>query len=122
MILKKQKVPKSSRRVTKSAKNATTTKNAKKCPQVQKSVEKAGFHIIGAAIRTHQESRCLPYEGFFLDMQCIKGQTTRSSFTKLAEFIWVLLLRRHLPQINSGNVQFVMKCLQTNRQAVLQNW
>ena len=37
---------------------------AKKFPKKQESVKKAGFHSIGATIR--QESRCVPYAGFFL--------------------------------------------------------
>ena len=53
-------------KVKKSTKNSTTTKMAKTCPKVQKSVKKAGFHIIGATICTCWESWCLPYAGFFL--------------------------------------------------------
>ena len=45
-------------------------KNAKKCPKVQNCVKKAGFHSIGATIRTRQESRCLPYTGFFSSVFC----------------------------------------------------
>ena len=35
-----------------------------KMPKSAESVKKAGFHSIGATIRTRRESRCLPYAGF----------------------------------------------------------
>ena len=35
-------------------------------PKIAENVKKAGFHSIGANIRKRQESRCLPYAGFFL--------------------------------------------------------
>ena len=34
---------------------------------MQKSVNKVGFHRIGAIIHTHRESQCLPYSRFFLE-------------------------------------------------------
>ena len=39
---------------------------AKKCPKVQKSVNTARFHSIGATNRTRRESQCLPYAGFLM--------------------------------------------------------
>ena len=41
------------------------TKNAKKCLKLEKSVNKVGFHSIGAKFLTRRESRCLPYAVFF---------------------------------------------------------
>ena len=40
--------------------------NANIYPKVQKSVNKGGFHIIGATIRTHREIQYLQYAGFFV--------------------------------------------------------
>ena len=56
MIFFKQKVTKCERKKCK--------KRAKKCPRVQKSFQKAGFHSFGATIRTRRESRCLRYALF----------------------------------------------------------
>ena len=60
MILFKQKIVKRPRKVIKSAKNVEfcLSKSAQKC---KKRVKKAGFHGIGATIRTRRESQCLPY-------------------------------------------------------------
>ena len=55
---------KKARKVTKSAKNKTT-KNCKKNAISAEKGQQVGFHSIGATIRTRQESRCLPYAGFF---------------------------------------------------------
>ena len=40
--------------------------NAQTCQKVKKSFKKAGFHSIGATIRTKQKSRCFLYGEFFL--------------------------------------------------------
>ena len=63
LFIIKKKVPKSSRKVTKSVKT-NQRKNAKKCLKVHKNVKKTGFYHIDATIRKRRESRCLPYAGF----------------------------------------------------------
>ena len=42
----------------------------KKCQKMQKNVKKAGFHSIGATIRTHRES--LPYTEFLITLNFCK--------------------------------------------------
>ena len=57
-------------------------KMAKKCQKVKKSVKKSGFHSIGATFRTRQESRCLPYTGFFLKLVA-GGSIINGAYKKL---------------------------------------
>ena len=40
-------------------------KKPNKVPKSAEKCEKAGFHGIGATVRTRRESRCLPYAGLF---------------------------------------------------------
>ena len=63
-------------------------KMAKKSPKVQKSVIKAGFHSIGATIRTRRQSRCLPYAQFFIPPST---HAERVSVSRLRHFIKLLL-------------------------------
>ena len=46
--------------------HCTVQKKFKKCwGESQKKCQKGQFYCIGATIRTHGESQCLPYAGFF---------------------------------------------------------
>ena len=53
----------------KSAKNCQKLqqKVPKKCPKGQNNVKRSRFHSVSLTIRSHRESWCLPYAGFFLN-------------------------------------------------------
>ena len=44
-------------------------KSIAKMPKSEENINKAGFHRIGATIRTRRKSRCLPYAGFLFTVQ-----------------------------------------------------
>ena len=60
--------------------------SAKIYPKVQKSVNKGGFHIIGATIRTHREIQYLLYAFFFVKINKSKEklQTSLITYTYVA--------------------------------------
>ena len=56
----------------KNAKKSQVPKNANKWLKIREKCQKKGGVSFGATIRTGQESRCLPYAGFF---KKVFGQT-----------------------------------------------
>ena len=78
---------------------------------MQKRVKKANFYSIGATIRTNQEIRCLPYEGFFLSFQ---KPLEACSTVKVFLFLlgWMMVNRKSVSPVKcSGKSTTVSKLL-----------